>query len=72
MSYIDLATQIKVGMSLLNREKRYNAFPRSTDITEVLNELLTDKSHIKVPQDRLLCPAHIDNKKKTGFRKLSF
>jgi len=46
------------------------AFPRSTDIIQVLNELPTDKIHIKVPQDRLLCPTHVDNKKVQLFEKL--
>ena len=30
----------------------------------------TDKRYIMVPQDRLLCPTHVDNKNKTGFRKV--
>ena len=34
-----------------------------TDIIQVLNELPTDKRHIKVPQDRLLCPTYVNNKK---------
>ena len=40
-----------------------------TDTIQVLNELPTDKIHvdIKVSQDRLLCPTHVDNKRKTGF-----
>jgi len=48
-----------------------NAFPRSTDIIQVLNELPTDKSHIKVPQNKLLCPIPVDNKKKR-FSKIFF
>jgi len=64
MSSINLATRFKIGMYLLNREKRCNAFPRSTNII-VQNQLPTDKRHIKVPQDRLLCPTHVvDNKRK--------
>ena len=53
-------------MYLLNREKGLNTFLRSTDIhvIQVLNELPTNKRHIKFPQDRLLCPTHFDNKKK--------
>ena len=43
-----------------------NAFPKSTDIIQVLNELPTVQIHIKIPQDRLLCPTHVD-KKKTGL-----
>jgi len=43
MSSIYLATGFKIGMYLLNREKRLNAFPRSTDIIQVLNELPIDK-----------------------------
>jgi len=39
---IGLATLFKIGMYLLNREKRCNAFPRSTVIVTVLNELPTD------------------------------
>ena len=72
MSSIDLSIRFKVGMYLWNRENRLNAFLISTDIIQVLNELQTDKIHIKVPQDRLLCPTHVHNKKKTGFRKISF
>ena len=69
MSPIDLATRFKIGMYLLYREKCLRAFPRSTDIIQVLNELPTEKRHtlykcIKVPQNRLLCPTHVDNKKK--------
>ena len=64
MSSMDLTTQFKIGMYLLYREKRWNTFLRSTDIIQVLNELPTDKRHIKEPQDRLLCPTHVDNKKK--------
>jgi len=53
MSSIDLATWFKIGMHLLNREKRCKAFPKSTDIIQVFNELPTDKRLIiiKVPQD---------------------
>ena len=54
MSFIDLATQFKIRMYQLNREKRCNAFPRSTDIIQILNKLPTDKRHIKVSQDRQL------------------
>ena len=32
----------------------------------------TDERHIKVPQDRLLCPPHVDNKKKQVFEKNLF
>jgi len=41
---IGLTTLFKIGMYmyLLNREKRCNAFPRSTVIVTVLNELPTD------------------------------
>jgi len=46
VSSIYLANQFKMGMYLLNREKGLNAFPRSTDIIEVLNELPTGKRHI--------------------------
>ena len=48
MSSIDFATWFKVGMYLLNREKRLNAFPILTDIIPVLNELPTDKTHIAI------------------------
>jgi len=66
MSTIDLATRFKIGMYLLNREKR-NVFPRSTDIIQVLNELPTDKRHVKVPQD---CSAlHMLTTEKTSFQK---
>jgi len=64
MSSIDLATTFNIGMYLFNREKRLNAFPSSTYKMQALNELPTDIRHIKVPQDRLLCPTAIDNKKK--------
>ena len=48
-----------------------NTFPRSTVIIYVLNELPTVNRHIKVPQYRLLCPTHVDNKK-TIFSIVSF
>ena len=48
MSTIDLATWFKIGMYLLDREKRLNVFPRSTNIIQVLNELPTDKRHIGI------------------------
>ena len=53
MSSIDLATRFKIGMNLLNSEISVfnksvtNAFPRSTDIIQVVNELPTDKRHIR-------------------------
>ena len=49
-----------------------NDFPRSTDIPiiQVLNELPTDKRHIKVQPD--LCPTHVGNKKKNRFSKKFF
>jgi len=61
MSSIYLATRFKIGMYLFNS--------KLTDTIQVLNELPTDKIHvdIKVSQDRLLCPTHVDNKRKTGF-----
>jgi len=73
MSSIDLATRINIRMYLLDREKGCNAFPRSTDqqIIQVLNELPTDKRHVKVPQDGLLCPTHVVNKK-NGVSKSFF
>jgi len=43
------------------------AFPKSTDIQHVLNEWPTDIRHINEPQDRLLCPTYVDNKKKQVF-----
>jgi len=36
---------------------------------KVFNELPTDNRHIKVPQERLLCPTHVNNKKKLVFAK---
>jgi len=67
MSSIDLATRFKIEMYMLNREKRL----RSTDMIPVLNELPTDKRHnfMKVPQYRLLCPIHVDIKKKQVLKK---
>ena len=62
MSSIDLA---KIGMYLLNREKRYKGFSSSTDIIQVLNELPTDKRHIRVPQD--LTYTHRQQEKKQVF-----
>jgi len=56
----------------LNREKCVNAFPRSTDMIQVLNELPSDKRHIKVPQDTLLCPTHVNNKIKLVFENILF
>ena len=47
-----------------------NALSRSKNIIQVLNELPTDKRHIKVPQGKLLCPPHVDNKKKNRFSKI--
>ena len=32
----------------------------------------TDKIHIKVPNNRLICSTHVDNKKTTGFLKHIF
>jgi len=49
MYAIDLATGFKIGMY---RESVTNAFPRPTDIIQVLNELQTDKRHIKVLQEK--------------------
>jgi len=72
MSSIDLATQFKIRMYLLNRESVTYAFPRSTDIKQVLNELPTDKRHIKVPQDRLICPTHVNNKEKQVFETIPY
>ena len=46
------------------RERVTNAFPKSTDIIQVLNGLTTDRRHIKVPQDRILYPTHFDKKTK--------
>ena len=46
MPTVDLATQFKIGMHLLNRESVTNACPISTDKIQVLNELPTDKRHI--------------------------
>ena len=60
-----------IGMYLWNKDKRLNAFPRSTDIIQVLNELPTDTKHIKVPQDILRCHTHVENKK-TRFLKIFF
>ena len=51
MTSIDLATWFKIGMYLLDGSKPCKAFPRSTDIIQVLNELPADRRHIKVPQD---------------------
>ena len=64
MSLIVLTIWFKIRMYLLNREKRFSAFPRSTYIFRDLNELPTDKIHskVRVPQDRLLCHTHVDNK----------
>jgi len=45
MSSIDLATRFKIGMYLLIRKSVTNAFLRSTDVIQVLNELPTDKRH---------------------------
>jgi len=45
MSSIDVATQFKIVKYLLNREKRLNAFLRSTDIIQVLNDIPTDKKY---------------------------
>jgi len=36
-------------------------------IIQVLNKLPTDQRHIRVPQDRLLCRTHVDNKTKQVF-----
>jgi len=66
MSSVDLATRFKIGMYLFNRKTGCNAFPRLTDIIQVLNELPTVKIHI----DGLLCPTHAD-KNTTGFRRFS-
>ena len=52
--------------------KRCNAFQKTTDIKQVLNESPTNKRHVNVPQDSLLCPIHVNNKKKTGFQKENY
>jgi len=70
MSSIDLATQFKIGMYLLNRENVTNAFPRSTDIIQVLNELPTDKRHITTRLTGM--PYTHQQQEKLAFRKKSF
>jgi len=73
-----LAITIAFGQLGLRLERvcgtvqRCNASPRTTDIVQVLNELPTDKRHIKAPEDRLLCNTHADNKKKQVFEKKKF
>jgi len=67
MSTIDLATWFKIGMYLLDREKRLNVFPRSTNIIQVLNELLTDKRHIKVSQNTAMPYTHQEQEETVGF-----
>ena len=66
ISSIDLATRYKIGMYLLSVTE---AFPRSTDIIQFVNELPTDKINIRVPQDELMCPAYVNNKTKQVFEK---
>ena len=72
MSSIALQFRFKIGMHLLNREKRCNAFTRSTYTLQVLNKFPTDKIHIRVPQNSLLCPTHVDNKKNDVFEYFLF
>jgi len=67
LSSINLETRYKTGKYLWNRENVTKVFPRSSYRIQVLNEFPTDKRHIKVPQDRLLCSTHVDNKKKQAF-----
>jgi len=45
---------------------------RDQQIIHVLNELQTDKRHIRVPQERLLCPTSVDNKNTQVFEKNIF
>jgi len=68
LSSINLETRHKTGKYLWNRENVTKVFPRSSYRIQVLNEFPTDKRHIKVPQDRLLCSTHVDNKKKQAFQ----
>jgi len=72
VSFIDLATRFQIKIYLLNRKNVANAFPRSTYIMQALNKLPTDRRHIKVPHDRLLCHTHVYNKNKQNFQKNIF
>jgi len=59
MSSIYSATSFKIGMYLLNKEKHIFRFSEITDLIQVLNEMQTDKRHMRVQQD---------NKKKMVFK----
>jgi len=46
----------------------WTRFSKINILIQVVNELWTDKRHIKVPQKRLRCTTHVDNKKKQWGR----
>jgi len=50
----DRVTLLKRKCSIEQGKALVTLFPISTYIKQVFNELLTDKRHIKVPQDRLI------------------
>jgi len=56
MSSINLETRFVIEMYIFNKEKRCNAFPRSTDIIQVLKELPIDNRHIKDARSVSLYP----------------
>ena len=66
-----MATRFKIGIHMLDREERYQRFSKSTDIRQVLNELPTDKRHVKEPRERLQCHTHVDNNEKNIFKRVT-
>ena len=54
MSSIHLATRIKIGMCLLNWEKRLNAFPRSTALMQVFENIFLTVFHDQTSVESLL------------------
>jgi len=69
MSSVDLEIRFKIGMYLLNRKSVTNPFPRSTGIIQILNELPTDKRHIKGPDHNAL---HAPTTRKQRFSNIFF
>jgi len=68
MSSIDLATGFKIGVYLLNREKR--TLFRDQYIIQVQNEFSYDTLHYKATRDILICPTHVNSKKERFSKRI--
>jgi len=60
------------GLQLDVSVEQDNAFKRSSKINRYNKSLKYISNHIKVTQYQLLCPTHVDNKKKQVFKKHRF